>query len=163
MDAADLLEQVDSYLVGLRSLCHRWTAWLSEQEQAIVAGDFHLLDGFSGVAEKLFADLWQLHQTRQSLLNSGSVLGFNSQSLNELAQQLPGGWTMTRRKLLRQSRSELSQLRRLHVAASILLALCGRDIQQTLTIIAHGEIEASVYSLRNESGTMGGQLLDAQA
>lgn len=157
-----LEDRLESYLTQLMSICGRWTAWITEQEQAAVLGNYRRLEELTTAADGVLAEIQELHRVRQTLLDDAKVAGWPSTDLYTLAQALPSWANRAQRERVRTAKRQMDQLRRLHLAIWVLISHCERFASETMLLLCHGRMEASVYSATGNADTSGGHLLDAQ-
>jgi flagellar biosynthesis/type III secretory pathway chaperone len=158
-----LSSRLDDYLNYLIQICATWSDWIAEQEQAVVKSDFHRLNHLTASADQLLVQIQGLHREREEILREAAEVGVRANTLKELAESLPSWSNPAARERLRTANRHIEHLRRLHLAIWVLISHCERFASQTIQIMSHGQLEASVYASTGRADTSGGQLLDTQA
>ena len=155
-------DQLESYLTQLMTVCARWSTWISEQENAAVAGNYERLQQLTGAADGLLAEIQGLHGVRQHILEQARAASLPHADLYSLSQSLPSWSDRARRERVRTAKRQMDHLRRLHLAIWVLISQCERFASETMQLLSYGQLEASVYAATGNSDTGGGHLLDAQ-
>ena len=161
MDIADqLTTRIENYLFQVAETSHRWSEWLQLGESAGIALDRSLFATFEQQSPELTAALQNLTEHRQELLSAAAEAGWPAHNIQTLARSLPAWKQVDFRSAIEAVRQQLSQLRRMHVAAFILLHQSLQQSRETMRLLSTGGGQTPVY-YGNDSLDGGGQLLDA--
>jgi hypothetical protein len=155
-------DRLESYLTQLMDICGRWSAWITQQEQAAVLGNYKRLEELTSAADGLLAEIQGLHSARQKILDDAKKVEMPYGDLFSLAQALPSWGIRSRRERVRTAKRQMDHLRRLHLAIWVLISQCERFASESIQLLSYGQLEASVYSSTSNTDTGGGRLLDAQ-
>lgn len=157
----NLSTRLETYLLQLSDLNQRWQHWLNSTESAVVLNEVNQLVALQGAGQQLIENLREVTADRESILESARQAGWPASNLSVLARQLPV-WQRPRfRDSFENAKRQLQHLRRLHIAAWVLLGQSASFCQQITQLISSGSTRQDVY-LENSASDSGGQLLDEQ-
>lgn len=160
MEAAQaLVNHVEGYLQRLAEVHRRWSGWLTASEQAAVAGRPQELLALEPQAHSLFGELQQLTAGRQELLDHAQHLGWVAPDLSSLVELLPARERRGLNESLWLARLQLANLRRLHLAAWVLINQTLHYCNDSLQLLTVGNTP-HVYQATPRCDTSGGRLLD---
>ena len=154
--------RLESYLTQLLTISGRWSTWISDQEQAAVAGNYERLQQLTNAADGLLAEIQGLHRERQQILEDAKSVELPHADIYTLAQSLPSWSNRTRRERVRTAKRQMDHLRRLHLAIWVLISQCERFANETMQLLSYGQLEACVYAPTVNADNSGGHILDAQ-
>jgi tRNA A37 N6-isopentenylltransferase MiaA len=157
----DIEDRLNAYLEHLLAVCGRWSAWIAEQEQAAVVGNYQRLDELTHASGDLLEEIQSLHTQRASILALAESKQLPSTAIIDLAQSLPSWTNPAVRERVRQAKRQMEHLRRLHLAIWVLISQCERFVSETMSLLNYGRLSTAVY-VPDNSDTGGGRLLDAQ-
>lgn len=161
MDAEKSLTfRLESYLVQLADINRRWSQWLATLESATVSGDPQRLQDLEPSAVALFDELKQVVEDRHQLLVDAQASGLPHTDLSALARYLPAWRKAAFRASLIQARSQLANLRRLHVATWVFISQAVNFYADSMQLLMAGT-QPYVYLQSGNKDTTGGRLLDA--
>lgn len=152
--------RLETYLVQLADVNRRWTGWLADNELAAAGQDPQVLLALEPEANSLFKELQQVVGDRQQLLQDARQSGLDAADLTSLARLLPAWDKPALRHSLALAGQQLANLRRLHVAAWVLLSQALNYYSDSLQMLMIGE-RPHVYQQGSQTDTGGGRLLDA--
>jgi hypothetical protein len=152
--------RLETYLMQLADIHHRWSQWLADSEQAALSPTPDQLLALEPSAALLFQELQQILSDRQQLLNDAQQVGLAAHDLTSLAQLLPAWERPALRQSLFVARQQLTHLRRLHVAAWVLISQAFQYYRDSLQLLMVGN-HPHVYQQASQTDTGGGRLLDA--
>ncbi len=167
--------RLETYLIQLADINRRWTTWLIDCELGALKRDYRpmqpqgLLDHrhaishdnpLASTANSLFAELQQVVEDRQQILIDARQAGFVAADLTALARLLPAWDKPALRQSLLAARSQLANLRRLHVASWVLISQAFHFYNDTLQMLMVGSTPY-VYQHGRQTDLGGGRLLDA--
>lgn len=157
----DLYQKLKSYLDRAIDVSREWTSWLTEFEEAVLAGQIDELAVHSQRAEELFRSMRELGSVREELLASAGTLGTKASDAKGLFRSLAEARSdeLLRAKL-RLAEAHMAQLKRLARAAWVLIKQCAQLTEETLRIMSLGKPHASVYIASPMADNVGGLLLD---
>ena len=162
MDIADqFTTRIETYLSQLDNALGRWNSWLQLGESAGIALDRSLFATFEQRAPELTTSLQELTERRQGLLRAAAEAGLPAQSIQALAKSLPAWQRAEFRSTMKAMQVQLNHLRRLHVAAFILLHQSLQQSRDSLRLLSTGGAGQRTVYCGNDSLDSGGQLLDA--
>ena len=167
--------RLETYLVQLADINRRWTVWLNDCELGVLersnprqqpsgllvngeeAPENHPL---GSTAKSLFAELQQVIEDRKQILADARQAGLVAVDLTELARLLPAWDKPALRQSLLVARSQMANLRRLHVATWVLISQAFHFYNDTLQMLMVGSTP-HVYQHGRQTDLGGGRLLDA--
>lgn len=167
--------RLETYLVQLADINRRWTVWLNECELGVLERSNPrgqpsglLVNGegspenhaLGSTATSLFAELQQVIEDRKQILADARQAGLVAVDLTELARLLPAWDKPALRQSLLVARSQLANLRRLHVATWVLISQAFHFYSDTLQMLIVGSTPY-VYQHGGQTDLGGGRLLDA--
>jgi hypothetical protein len=152
--------RLEAYLMQLADLHRRWSRWLADSELAALGRDPKQLLALEPSAAELFQDLRQAQVDRQQLLEDARLAGLAAPDLTALAQLLPAWERPALRQSLIIAGQQLTHLRRLHVAAWVLISQACQFYRDSLQLLMVGN-HPHVYQQTHPTDTSGGRLLDA--
>lgn len=160
---SSLFASLDDYLRTALEVLAKWGQWLSEQERLVLEANILALEAHAASAEDLQADLHALQQRRARLLEDAAAAGYSCANLKQLAQALPQ-WSQDAefRDRVRSVEHSMHSLRRLNIAAWLLVSQCAKVVDDTLLLMTCGSSLSSAYVEVPHADTSGGQILDAQ-
>jgi hypothetical protein len=164
MADAALFGLLDAYLHSVVDVLSSWGEWLAEHERLVLDADIRALESHAASAAQLHSDLADLSHRRAQLLTDAQASGLTCSTLKQLAQSLPQ-WSSHPDFRLRVKNAERSMhnLRRLNIAAWMLVNQCARVVDETLMLMTCGVTQAGAYIDVPGADTSGGQILDTQA
>lgn len=167
--------RLETYLIQLADINRRWTAWLVDCELGSLKREYRPMqpqgrldnrqtaleeNPLASTANALFAELRQVIEDRQQILTDARQAGFVAADLTALARQLPAWDKPALRQNLLFARSQLANLRRLHVASWVLISQAFHFYNDTLQMMMVGSTP-HVYQHGRQTDLGGGRLLDA--
>ncbi len=159
-DAASITFRLESYLMRLSEMLHRWRQWLQQSDEAIVGRQFDQLQATSPIADQIMFDFQEMLQDRKQLLEDDDQEGYPSHDLSVLARSLPAWRKPTLRRSIAAAKSQVGQLRRLHIATWVLMHQMRQHHLDMMQILNHSENQKSVYLTSSTTDMQGGRLLD---
>ncbi len=154
--------RLESYLLQLSEINRRWEDWLRTSEtSAFDRPDHTQQQTLATQAESLMQELQGVNASRQAILDDAAKLGLAATDLQSLARNLPA-WNRPRlRAAIATAKRQLANLRRLHVAAWVLVSQRLQFYHDSMALLMLGTVRQDVYLKTKDSDTGGGQLLDA--
>ncbi|MFO1063254.1 MAG: hypothetical protein U0892_05225 [Pirellulales bacterium] len=161
MDRSELFIPLNEYLERAHDILRAWGTWLAEHERLIVGSQAARLEQHLTSAYGLTDELAALSEARGTLLAEARRAGFTCSTLKELAQSLTQWATDAgfRARVLSVEQS-MAQLRRLNIAAWVLVNHCSKYVDETMSIMNSGTAMRPVYIDSPHADMIGGQILD---
>lgn len=163
MAHSSLFASLDDYLRTALDVLAKWGQWLSEQERLVLDANVSALEAHAENAQGLQSDLQALQARRSRLLEDAAAAGYSCANLKQLSQALPQ-WSQDTafRDRVRAVEHSMHSLRRLNIAAWLLVSQCAKVVDDTLLLMTCGSSLTSAYVEVPHADTSGGQILDAQ-
>ncbi len=163
MAHSSLFASLDDYLRTALEVLAKWGQWLAEQERLVLEADVPAMMAHAENSAELNGDLKSLQARRARLLEDAAAAGYSCVNLKQLAQALPQ-WTQDGqfRDRVRAVEHSMHSLRRLNLAAWLLVSQCAKVVDDTLLLMTCGSALSSAYVEVPHADTSGGQILDAQ-
>jgi hypothetical protein len=159
-DVNSITFRLESYLLQLSEINHRWSEWLERNELAVFGADRRLLHEIEVEGLELMRELSGILAGRQQILDDARAHGMPANDLQSLARGLPAWNRPTFRGTVSNAKLQLENLRRLHVAIWVLITQQLYMVRDTKAILMCGTLQRDVYTT-NAMDCGGGQLLDA--
>jgi flagellar biosynthesis/type III secretory pathway chaperone len=158
-----LFASLDDYLRTALEVLANWGQWLAEQERLVLDADVLAMEAHAASAAMLQQDLQNLQARRTRLLEEAAAAGYSCANLKQLAQALPE-WIRDSsfRDRVRSVEHSMHSLRRLNLAAWLLVSQCARTVDDTLLLMTCGSTLIGAYVEVPQADTSGGQILDAE-
>lgn len=163
MSYPDLTRSLENYLDLALEVLSNWGQWLAEHERRVLESNFHLLVEHTIAADSLHAELLNLSQLRAAVLSEADGQGITCGTLKQLAQTLPD-WHIRAdlRQKVRGVENCMANLRRLNIAAWLLIHQCSRVVDETLLLMTSGSSMQGAYIDVPHADHCGGYILDTQ-
>lgn len=163
MAHSSLFASLDDYLRTALEVLAKWGQWLDEQERLVLEANVPAMEAHAANAVDLHNDLHSLQTRRARLLEDAAAAGYSCVNLKQLAQALPQ-WTEDApfRDRVRSVEHSMHSLRRLNIAAWLLVSQCAKVVDDTLLLMTCGSSLSGAYVAVPQADTSGGQILDTQ-
>lgn len=163
MAHSSLFASLDDYLRTALEVLAKWGQWLAEQERLVLEANIEALEAHAASADDLHKDLRALQERRARLLEDAAAAGYSCGNLKQLAQALPQ-WTEDAqlRDRVRSVEHSMHSLRRLNIAAWLLVSQSAKVVDDTLLLMTCGSSLSVAYVAVPQADTSGGQILDTQ-
>ena len=163
MAHSSLFSSLDDYLRTALEVLAKWGQWLAEQERLVLDANLTALEAHAESAAELHQDLKTLQARRARLLEDAVAAGYSCANLKQLAHAMPQ-WTEDAelRDRVRAVEHSMHSLRRLNIAAWLLVSQCSKVVDDTLLLMTCGSSLSGAYVDVPQADTSGGQILDTQ-
>lgn len=163
MAHSSLFASLDDYLRTALEVLAKWGQWLAEQERLVLEANVPAMAAHAENSSDLNDDLKSLQARRARLLEDAAAAGYSCANLKQLAQALPQ-WIEDGqfRDRVRAVEHSMHSLRRLNLAAWLLVSQCAKVVDDTLLLMTCGSALSSAYVPVPHADTSGGQILDTQ-
>lgn len=163
MAHSSLFASLDDYLRTALEVLAKWGQWLAEQERLVLEANIEALENHAVSADDLHKDLRALQTRRARLLEDAAAAGYSCANLKQLAQALPQWLEDARlRDRVRAVEHSTHSLRRLNIAAWLLVSQSAKVVDDTLLLMTCGSSLSGAYVAVPHADTSGGQILDTQ-
>lgn len=163
MAHSSLFASLDDYLRTALEVLAKWGQWLAEQERLVLDANVSALEAHAASAGDLHNDLRSLQARRARLLEDAAAAGYTCANLKQLAQALPQWLSDSQfRDRVRSVEHSMHSLRRLNLAAWLLVSQCAKVVDDTLLLMTVGSALSGAYVTVPQADTSGGQILDTQ-
>lgn len=154
--------RIEAYLLQLNQVQRRWHRWLSDMQLAATQRQAERLGELQLASQSLNDELREVSELRLQMIEQARLEGWPVRNLRSIAERLPA-WNRPRfRASVNAARTQIEQLRRLHIATWVVLNQCFQYYDQMAMLITYGAVRHDVYEMpRSSLMESGGQLLDA--
>lgn len=159
----NLSERLETYLATLGEIHERWSTWLRDIEQAVVAIDDERLQQITATASGLMDELKGILASRETLLADAKDQGITAPDLSSLARSLPQWKSPELRRRIAKAKSQLGHLRRLHFSTWVVMHQTVQHYGHVMRMLTHGSARPDVYTDTRHADNQGGRLLNANA